>query len=255
MSLKKLAYYIIKKFQKFKQYFTTEYTRVTYGVDVGISFHNIITTVLIVFMLYLPLINLAQELDVPVSYQLTENSKEIEGYLVGGSLCTPEGIIIKDATATFSRVIEYEKINSIQNIQPIGNNKTVMIVELKDGHRFKCYADLDDTVPFIILQDEKDQKSQQDKLNSYDKDKSQIQTNGRGKKRIFTKENFKGIFKINVEAELISEITDEEVLKIVSKLSEAIKNNDLETAIDLHNKIGDYLEAWQEEITNSKSKK
>ncbi len=172
------------------------------------------------------------QLEVPVVYTLTSASRPIEGVLTGGTLCDAEGLTVKDSTATFSRVVNYEKIDRVEEMNPIGGSKLLMKIVLKDGHRFQAYADMHETDPVIILRDELPEGA-----------------SGTPKLRTFTKANFKGLHLLEFEAEPAGEVSDEEVLKQVGELADAIKKDDLDRAIDLHNKIGDFIEAWQEEET------
>ncbi len=177
------------------------------------------------------------QLEVPVVYTFTPASRPIEGVLTGGTLCDAEGLNVKDSTATFSRVVNYEKIDRVEEMNPIGGSKLLMKIVLKDGHRFQAYADIHETDPILILRDELPEGA-----------------TGTPKLRTFTKANFKGLHLLEFEAEPAGEVTDEEVLKQVNELAEAIKQDDLDRAIDLHNKIGDYLEAWQDEAIKDDGK-
>ena len=172
------------------------------------------------------------QLEVPVVYTLTSASKPVEGVLTGGSLCDAEGLSVKDASATSTRVVAWETIDRVEELNPIGSNKLLMKVVLKDGHRFQAYATIPETDPLLILRDEQPEGA-----------------TATPKLRTFTKANFKGLYLLEIEAEPPAEVSDEEVLKQVNELGQAIGQGDLDKAIDLHNKIGDFIEAWQDEET------
>lgn len=192
--------------------------------------------VVLCFLVILSISAAWAQLSIPVVYTFSLPGKSIEGVLIGGSICEDEGLSIKDATATISRVVAYTTIERIENVSMLGGSKLLMHIVLKDGNRFQAFADIPKTDPIFIFRDELPGGA-----------------TGTPKLRTFTRENFKGIHQITFEAEPEVEISTDEIQKTIAGLGQAVKQGDLDKAIDLHSQIGDFLESWQDSAPDDDS--
>ncbi len=170
------------------------------------------------------------QVEVPVSYQLGSGSPLIDGALIGGSICEPDGLSLLEGQATVPRVIDYESIDRVETMNLGSDDKLQMQVVLKDDTRFEGFAKISGEDPILILRDEVASDT----------------ATASAKVRTFTKANFKGISALNFEAEVTVEMDIEEFKTLTADLVKAVEADDLEKAIDIHNRLGDFLEGLSE---------
>ncbi|MBF0547803.1 MAG: hypothetical protein HQM08_25420 [Candidatus Riflebacteria bacterium] len=164
------------------------------------------------------------QIQVPISYDLGIG-KKIDGNVIGGSICEPEGLVVTPETGTGSILVPYETIDKITGMTVGKNGKLFLYVALRSGKIYKSFTSITDTEPILIIQDE-----------SIDGGKTP------GKIRKFVKAGFRGIPLIEFDAALTPEVDLDSIKKLASEFSAAIDAGDLEKAVTLHNKIGDLLE-------------
>lgn len=149
-------------------------------------------------------------LSVPVAYRLVPDGKLIEGFIVGGSIFEPQGLVVFEAPGTSSIVIEYPAIDRLEKLALDPKGLLTMKITLGDGATILAYANPLKGAPLMLLTD----------ANSASPDAKPAPI------RTFTPENFRGIDLIEVQAG--DSLDFDEIEPLAKKFLEAIQRKDVE---------------------------
>lgn len=169
----------------------------------------------------------AAQIEVPVSYGLASGAQPIDGFLTGGSWCEPEGLSVTKEGSTTPALVRYEDIDQLESLQLTSSDTLSMMIRLKDAGDFNAKATVPSGIPLLVLRDEA----------------APGETPGAGKLRTFTPENFRGLPMIEFEAAVEEEADPQAVKELADRLGKAVLENKYQEAIDLHNQIGEMLDA------------
>jgi hypothetical protein len=167
--------------------------------------------------------------EIPAAYRFTPDAPLLEGYLVGGSLCSTEGLVIQADPASAPEVIEYPDIDRLENLHLEGKDFLKMTVVLQDGTSFSGLSKLSPGVPMLILQDETASGSEK----------------VRGKPRAFPPEGFRGLAMIEIQAGPTLDF--EELTPVAARLLEAVKAQDAEKAMEAYETLKELMGDTEED--------
>lgn len=175
----------------------------------------------------LPAAPASAQIEVPVSYELASGAPRIDGFLTGGSWCEPEGLSVTRKDAAAPAIVRYEDIDQLETLRLADSNTLAMKIRLKDDGEFDATAAVPPGVPLLILRDEAAPGTATDS----------------GKLRTFTPENFRGLTAIEFEAAVEEAADPQAVKELAERLGKAVESGNLQEAADLHDQIGEMLDA------------